>query len=59
MVTSNGNAVPTIELEDGKAEYMGDGVFTVLQRDATTRDGKMQSAVLTRQDLEAMLARAA
>ena len=58
MVTSNGNAVPTIELEDGKAEYMGDGVFTVLQRDATTRDGKMQSVVLTRQDLEAMLATA-
>ncbi len=48
----------TIELEDGTAERMGDGIFVVLQRDATAKRAKMQNVVLTRADLEALLAAA-
>jgi len=49
----NGSSL-TIKLEDGAGEYMGDGIFVVLQRDATIPKAPMQNTVLSRRDMEAM-----
>jgi len=49
-------ATLTVDLEEGHAECMGDGMYVVLQRDERTT--LLQNVVLTRQDLEAMLAAA-
>lgn len=42
-----------IELKDGEADYMGDGIFLVCQRD---EHGAGQSVGLSEDDLRAMLA---
>lgn len=42
-----------IELQDGDADYMGDGVFLVRQHDER---GQVQSVGLSEGDLRAMLA---
>lgn len=43
----------TVELHRGIAECMGDGIFVLFQADD---DGKPQTLVLSKQDLEEMLA---
>ena len=54
MTITTANQRPmTLELAEGRAEIMGEGVFVVLQQS----EGVEQSVCLTRQDLEAMLAR--
>lgn len=44
-----------MELQDGEADYMGDGFFLVCQRDEY---GEVQSVGLSADDLRAMLAAA-
>ncbi|GFE75190.1 hypothetical protein [Novosphingobium sp. TCA1] len=46
----------TLNLDDCTVQKMGDGVVIVLQRDHATKGAPMQNVVLTRADLEAMLA---
>ena len=41
-----------IRLNDGTAQYMGEGVFVLCQRD---EHGTPQSVTLTREDLERLL----
>ena len=41
-----------IQLDDGAAQHMGDGVFVLCQRD---EHGTQQSVTLTREDLERLL----
>lgn len=48
----------TIQLEDGRAEMLGDGIFGVIQDNLSKRGKPEQVVILTREDLEAMLARA-
>lgn len=47
------NTANTIELTDGHAERMDDGVFVVIQRDHL---GAVNDVVMTRADLERLLA---
>ncbi|WP_242153284.1 hypothetical protein [Sphingomonas sp. BAUL-RG-20F-R05-02] len=56
MITSESAAVLTIELEEGTAEPLGDGLFVVLQRDETISGKPMQNVVLTLEDLETLRA---
>ena len=45
-----------VKLDDGKAEYMGDGLFVVLQKDETVKRRKWQSVVVSVSDLQALKA---
>lgn len=45
-----------VKLEDGKAEYMGDGLFVVLQKDETVKRRKWQSVVVSMSDLQVLKA---
>lgn len=48
-----------VKLDDGTAEYMGDGMFVIDQTDESGRGAaRFQRVTLSRQDLEAMLAAA-
>jgi len=47
-------AVLSVDLEDGRAELMGDGIAVLMQRDMTLKGQKMQNVVVTRRDLEAL-----
>ena len=49
-------APPSVKLEDGKAEYMGEGIFVVLQKDATVRRHKRQNVVVSISDLQTLKA---
>ena len=40
-----------VKLEDGKAEYMGDGLFVVLQKDETVKRRKWQNVVVSISEL--------
>jgi hypothetical protein len=46
----------TLNLNDCMVQKMGDGVVIVLQRDQAAKGAPMQNVVLTKADLEAMLA---
>lgn len=48
----------TIQLKDGRAEMLGDGIFGIIQDNPSKRGKPEQVVILTREDLEAMLARA-
>ncbi|MDF0489231.1 hypothetical protein PX554_13905 [Sphingomonas sp. H39-1-10] len=56
MVTNESFAFPAIELADGFAEPMGDGVFVVLQKDEGAVGAPMQNVVLSLWDLETLKA---
>jgi hypothetical protein len=45
-----------LELNEGEAQHMGDGVFVLLQRDER---GRPQNVVVTKDDLQRLLALAA
>ncbi|UXC90512.1 hypothetical protein EGM87_15985 [Sphingobium sp. RSMS] len=45
-----------VKLEDGRAEYMGGGLFVVLQKDQTVRRHKWQNVVVSRSDLATLKA---
>ena len=40
-----------VKLEEGKAEYMGDGLFIVLQKDETVKRRKWQNVVVSLSEL--------
>ncbi|MGK6323472.1 hypothetical protein ACMGDM_10310 [Sphingomonas sp. DT-51] len=59
-MTKEVSAAPVkVKLDEGTAEYMGDGMFVVDQTDEGGRGAsRFQRVTLSRQDLEAMLAAA-
>jgi len=54
MYMRAGIAVQIIELEDGRAKYMGDGLFVVVQHDPSAERRPRQNVVLSREDLRAL-----
>ncbi len=46
----------SVDLEDGRAELMGDGLAVIMQRDPTAKRQLMQNVVVSREDLEALQA---
>ena len=48
-----GSYGPTLHLEDGQAEYVGDGIWIVVQHDETV--GRLQNVVLNDNDRAALL----
>lgn len=51
------DGVLAIQLEEGRAEYIGDDMFVIDQTDESGRGAsRFQRVAVSRQDLEAMLA---
>lgn len=48
----------SIQLGEGRAEMLGEGIFGIIQENPRLRGKPEQVVILTREDLEAMLARA-
>jgi hypothetical protein len=57
MLAANDTTEFTVQLEDGYAEVVGDGLWCIVQADRAQQGHPRQVVTLTREDLLAMLRR--